>query len=368
MKKTSVALVAALFSMTALSAPARADGDMIRLGIGLGAALLGEAMKGGGKGGQRQSGRQPRKGDTLIGRVGEEEPSRRNNGARVRNKVAPAAAAGAVALAALPDIGPLPEARPSDEEIAQLLSGPTPSVDGVDPNATTAAIADASAQQSATSTEGKSVAFGSVHLMEPVTDTFDDGSDGSELLVGEEVAADDRNGDFGTVWNRQRTAGTVFDENYVAWGDFPAATIEKIDNATAGGMTRSAAIVAHSDMAAPGKTKAQAAAELAQKGASEKAWADAQAKAQAAADAEAKRIADARAGEEKARQMAEAEAALKAQAEAERQKLEAAYPALAGKTAPIAEVPASVDTQSTTSSTQTDLQPEPKKASGNLDL
>lgn len=374
MKKTTTAILAALFSMTALSTPALAN-DAVRIGVGILGLVINEAAKGSNKGNARR----PGKGDTLIGRVGEEP--RRNNGGRARNKGTQAAAAAAVALATLPETGPFPEARPSDEEIAQLLSGPTPSIDGVDPDATTAAIADSSAEQPAVSAGVEEFAQKSFPVMEPITDTFEDGSDGSELLVDEpqQATLGDRSVDFGTVWNRAKTAGTLFDEHMVAWGDFSAETIQRIDNSTAGGMARSEAIVAHTDLAAPGKSKVQAAAELAQRGASEKAWADAQARAQAAVDAESKRIADARAAELKAREFAEAEAALKAQAEAERLKLEAAYPALARKTAPVAEVPSvtekaastvpvAVDTQATTSSTTTDLQPEPKKASANLDL
>ncbi|MBY3314759.1 hypothetical protein [Rhizobium laguerreae] len=372
MQKTIIA--ALTVALLAGAAPARA-GDGAGLLIGAGVLLLQKAIENGSKGGHRQSGRQPGKGDVLIGRVGEvDNDTGRNKSARSKNKVAPAA----VALVALPENIPVPEARPSDTEIAQLLARPIPTDDGVDQDATTAAIADASAgQPTSSAASGVEVAQAmNPDIMAPVTDTFADGSDGSELLAEEQPQAEKVAVDYGTIWNKAHTKGSVFDERQEYWLDAPADIIAKIDAATDGGMKRSEAIVANTDMAAPGRTKAQAAADLARKRASEKAWADAQAKAKADADAEAQRVADAIAAQEKARQVAEAEAAAQAKAEADRQQLEAAYPALAGKTAPVVQteaVPAkpAVDTTAKISSV-TDLdpveKPAPKAANSNLDL
>jgi hypothetical protein len=118
MKKTT-AVIAVLLS-TAFTAPAYANDDVIRLGIGIAGALLGEAMKGGNN---KASGRR-NKGDVLEGRVGE-VPSR-NKGSRNRNKVAPAVAAGGAAAVAyaLPegDKAPIPEAKPTADQMAEYAA------------------------------------------------------------------------------------------------------------------------------------------------------------------------------------------------------------------------------------------------------
>ncbi|UXT53253.1 hypothetical protein FY136_28750 (plasmid) [Agrobacterium tumefaciens] len=369
MQKTIVA--ALTVALLAGAAPARA-GDGAGIAIGFGVMLLEHAIKSGaGKGGQRQSRREPGRGDTLIGRVEDGEPSGRSNAARGRNKVAPAGA-----LAALPETGPVVEFRPNDAEIAQLLARPIPQDDGVDQDATTAAIDGGStAKQLSSAAGGVEVAQAmNPDIMSPPTDTFADGSDGSELLAAEQPqpkSADKRDGDYGTVWNRAHTKGSVFDENNAYWLEASADVIAKIDAATASGMKRSEAISANTDLAAPGKTKSQAAAELAQKQAAEKKFADAQAKAKADADAEAQRVADVKAAKENARLVAEAEAAAKAKAETERQQLEAAYPGLAAKVAPVTLAKPPVDEASKTSSVSEPApvsKPAAKAANPNLDL
>ncbi|MGO7674892.1 hypothetical protein ACC685_33560, partial [Rhizobium ruizarguesonis] len=118
MKKTT-AFVAALFSMTALASPAAAGGDGVRLGLGLGAAILGEVLKGAGKG--HAQGREPRRGDTLIGRVGEDQPER----SQPRKRKAAPAAAPEVAYAAVPEFGPMVEARP-DPATLVVSADPNP--------------------------------------------------------------------------------------------------------------------------------------------------------------------------------------------------------------------------------------------------
>ncbi len=119
MKKTT-AIIAVLLS-TAIAVPTRANDDVIRLSIGIAGALLGEAMKGGNN---KASGKR-NKGDVLEGRVGD-TPSR-NNGSRNRSKVAPAVAAGGAAAAVayvLPegDKAPIPEVKPTAEQMAEYAA------------------------------------------------------------------------------------------------------------------------------------------------------------------------------------------------------------------------------------------------------
>lgn len=119
MKKTT-AIIAVLLS-TAIAVPAHAN-DAVGIGIGILGLVINEATKAGNKGGNQ---RRPRQGDQLIGRVGE-EPSR-NNRARNGNRVAPALAAGGTAAAVayvLPegDKAPIPEAKPTVEQMAEYVA------------------------------------------------------------------------------------------------------------------------------------------------------------------------------------------------------------------------------------------------------
>jgi len=119
MKKTT-AIIAVLLS-TAVAAPAQAN-DGVRLGIGVGALIINEMMKGG----NNKAGGKRNKDDQLIGRVGE-EPAPRNTGSRNRNKVAPTVAAGGAAAAvayALPegDKAPIPETKPTPEQMAEYAA------------------------------------------------------------------------------------------------------------------------------------------------------------------------------------------------------------------------------------------------------
>jgi hypothetical protein len=59
---------------------------------------------------------------------------------------------------------------------------------------------------------------------------------------------------YGTVWNRDRTKGTVFDENRVAWGDVSPDIAMLIDAATDNGMKRSEAIPKFSQYGVPGRS------------------------------------------------------------------------------------------------------------------
>ncbi|TBF89106.1 hypothetical protein [Rhizobium leguminosarum] len=112
MKKTITTTVAALLLTTSLVGPAAADNGLLRLGIGVGAALLGEAMKGGGN--HRQGGREPGKGDKLLGRVdGKQQPTRQASG-----KSKPAKADDTAQWAAyVPTTPAIPLSKPTDEEM-----------------------------------------------------------------------------------------------------------------------------------------------------------------------------------------------------------------------------------------------------------
>lgn len=136
-KKAAALGLSAMMAFTALSVPAQA-GDGARLGLGLGLAIIGEIAKGAGK----SSGRQPGRGDKLIGRVGE-KPTR-NSSSRKGNSVAPAAGAAAVVALALPEFGPVVEWRPDPAAVAinTVVAG-TEQTEG-NPSPTALAFADVS--------------------------------------------------------------------------------------------------------------------------------------------------------------------------------------------------------------------------------
>lgn len=112
-KKALALGVSMLLAFSALSSPAAAGNDGLRLGIGIGALIINEMAKGA-KNGNR--GRSPGKGDTLIGRVGE-EPVRNKRSGKVKGG-ASGVAAGAVAAFALPEVGPSIEWRPDPSSVA----------------------------------------------------------------------------------------------------------------------------------------------------------------------------------------------------------------------------------------------------------
>ncbi|RVH69201.1 hypothetical protein CN198_14155 [Sinorhizobium meliloti] len=119
MKKTITTTIAALFLSTSLVGPAAANDDLIRLGIGLGATLLGEAMKGGGN--NRQA--QPRKGDKLEGRV-DGKPTRQasQQTAMTKKQREEAEKAEWAARFPVPSVGPTPEAKPTPEQMTAWLA------------------------------------------------------------------------------------------------------------------------------------------------------------------------------------------------------------------------------------------------------
>lgn len=230
-KFTAAAAVASLLACSSLSGPAYA-GDGARLGIGLGIMLLDQVVKGGSKG--HSAGREPGRGDTLIGRVGESESHGSRNTSRKRN--APAAEE----LASLPETGPVIEFRPDPDSI---LADQTPtSVDDIETAATDLAPSPSSGNPEAT-----------VKRTGPVA---------------------------------------LSDEYGVFWGNVDPATADKVDQATKLGMKRSLALQALSGLPMPEDAKINAEADAATQAradAKAKAIADkAQADALAAADAKAK--------------------------------------------------------------------------------
>lgn len=210
MKKIATTITAALFSMTALSVPARANDDLIRLGIGVGAALLGEAMKGGGN---RQNGAQPRKGDKMIGRVDGKQTKGQKQEPRQTAKKRQAAPADEVAYAPLPAIVPLPEDKPTADEMAAWI----------------AAAPEREAM------EAQAEAEIAAHVEQVAEQTTTAEAEGIDLI----------------------------DENGRLWGNVPDATADKVWKAVDLGMKPSAAFAALSGLPDPSlaEDKAKADAE-----------------------------------------------------------------------------------------------------------
>jgi hypothetical protein len=232
-KFTAAAAIAGLLACTSISAPAFAGGDGVGLGIGLGVLLLDQIAKGS-KG--HAGGRQPGRGDTLIGRVGDgDSQGSRNSGSRKRNNVAPAEQ-----FAAVPENGPVIEFRPDPATlVAEDVPAPIDDIETAATDLTPASIPEIPQQ--------------------PV---------------------------------KQSGPAAMSDEYGVYWGNVDAATADKIDQATKLGMKRSQAIQALSGLPMPEDAKINAdadAAKLARAEAKAKAEAEkAQADAQAAAEAKAK--------------------------------------------------------------------------------
>ena len=118
MTRTLSTITAAAFMATALTAvPAKANDDLIRLGIGIGAAIIGEAMRGQGR--QQQA-----------------QPQRRQQQTRQQPRQAPRQsqqttrrAAQAATYAVLPDEGPIPMFRAeavAAAEAAAMLDASSP--------------------------------------------------------------------------------------------------------------------------------------------------------------------------------------------------------------------------------------------------
>lgn len=121
MKKTITTTIAALFITTSLVGPAAANDDAIRLGLGIGGMILGEMINGGGN---RQA--QPRKGDKLEGRV-DGKPIRQGSQQTAKTKKQQqqskeAEKAEWAARFPVPNVGPVPEAKPTPEQMTAWLA------------------------------------------------------------------------------------------------------------------------------------------------------------------------------------------------------------------------------------------------------
>lgn len=322
-KQIATAVVATLLTTTA--APAFAN-DAVRIGVGILGLVINEATKGG-KGGNRG----PRnKGDVNLGPVGGKQS---NNSSRNRNKVAPAVAGGAVAATAflLPEgeAAPIPLTKPTAEEMAVYIASlDTSSPISSDQDGAEIAAADeipmtdeqgrfwgnVTAEQAEKIARAEkefgmklSVAIPAITGMtEPQASVQVADTKPAEFPIvgGADMAAQGKPEavKYGTFWNRDRTKGTLVDEQGNAWGDETAAVIAQIDKATDGGMIRSEAIRQFSRFGEPGRTHEEVAAVKREQEA-----------------AEAKRVADAEAFQ---RQVAEDQARADAEIAARKAEIE----------------------------------------------
>lgn len=296
MKKTIAAAVIASM-MTTTAAPAFAGDEAMRLGIGLGIAVLGQMMKGGKNHGGK-------KGGTLVGRVGDRQTqgqNRKRTGGKATAAVAGAGAA-AVALVALPagEKAPIPVAKPTPEELAAWNANPASHDQSPDPFSSPIPSQDETAQIDESvplyDEQGRfwgEAAPAQVEKIEAAIKLGMKPSDAIPALTGLKLDANaqatpvqqandipivsgadmaqaagiqphaekprSREGEFGTRWTADFTKGFIVDEDNNAWGDASAAEIEQVDAATRSGMKRSEAIVRFTAYAEPGRTKTEVA-------------------------------------------------------------------------------------------------------------
>ncbi|ANL87073.1 hypothetical protein [Rhizobium phaseoli] len=277
MKKTITATIAALFLTTSLVGPAAAGNDLLRLGIGVGAALIGEAMKGGGN--HRSGGREPGKGDTLLGPVGgKQQPTRQASG-----KSKPAKADDKAQWASyVPTTPPIPASKPTDEEMvawaaavpereaqeqqadAEMAQAPVVATDATTTAAVTAtpaadvAVAPTAPAEEATeearygdeywgkitkSQMEKALKFGSLGMSTP--DAYR--AIGLKGPIDEQAA--------------EPTGFDLIDENGKLWGNVPKEKADNVWKAVDMGMKPSDAIRAIAKLEDPDVVKAKAAAE-----------------------------------------------------------------------------------------------------------
>ncbi|ANL11987.1 MULTISPECIES: hypothetical protein [unclassified Rhizobium] len=277
MKKTITATIAALFMTTSLIGPAAAGNDLLRLGIGVGAALIGEAMKGGGN--HRSGGREPGKGDTLLGPVGgKQQPTRQASG-----KSKPTKADDKAQWASyVPTTPAIPAAKPTDEEMvawaaaapereaqeeqaeAEMAQAPVVATDATTTAAVTATpTADVAAAPTAPAEEAteearygdeywgkitksqmeKALKFGSLGMSTP--DAYR--AIGLKGPIDEQAA--------------EPTGFDLIDENGKLWGNVPKEKADNVWKAVDMGMKPSDAIRAIAKLEDPDVVKAKAAAE-----------------------------------------------------------------------------------------------------------
>lgn len=273
MKKTITTTLAALFLTTSLVGPAAANDDLIRLGIGLGATLLGEAMKGGGN--NRQA--QPRKGDKLEGRV-DGKPTRQGSQQTAKNNKQQSKEAEKAEWAArfpVPAVGPTPETKPTPEEMtawlaaapereaqedaaeAEMAAGPVVATDAT----TTAAVEAAQASQVEAATvelfDNQNQSWGKVSPTQAAK-----ASEFSRLgmTAADSYRAIGLRGPMAVypMWDGKRE---LRDENGRVWGRVDIEVTERVAKAVEMGMPASKAIAALTSLADPDVVAAKANAE-----------------------------------------------------------------------------------------------------------
>jgi hypothetical protein len=264
MKKLTTT-IAALFLTTSLAAPAAANDDMIRLGVGLGAALLGEVMKGGGNGKA-----QPRRGDKREGRV-DGKPTRERSQQTAKTKKQPqseeADKAEWAARFPIPAIGPIIETKPTPEQMdvwiaaapereeqdaaaeVEIAAGPVIAME----DATTAAVEEASIE--ITDENGKSWGLVTQTQMAKINEFIPLGmglSDSYRAI-----------GLKGPVERVEATGIDMIDENGVLWGTVADEVADRVSKAVDLGMKPSMAIPAITKLEHPDDVKAKAVADAA---------------------------------------------------------------------------------------------------------
>jgi hypothetical protein len=248
--------IAALFLTTSLAAPAAANDDVIRLGLGLGAALLGEAMKGGGNGKA-----QPRRGDKLEGRV-DGKPLRQGQRTSKNKKQDSAGKAAVAGGFALPAVGPLIEAKPTSEQMdvwiasaserdaqdeaaeIEMAAGPVIATD----DTTTAAVEEATIE--ITDEHGKSWGMVTPTQQAKINEFIPLGmglSDSYRAI-----------GLKGPVEQVEAAGIDLIDENGVLWGNVPDEVADRVWKAVDLGMKPSDAIPVIAKLEHPDVAKAKA--------------------------------------------------------------------------------------------------------------
>lgn len=278
MKKTITATIAALFLSTSLVGPAAANDDLLRLGIGLGATIIGQAMKGGGN--HRSSGREPGRGDTLLGPVGgKQQPTRQASG-----KSKPAKADDKAQWASyVPTTPAIPLAKPTDEEMvawaaaapereaqeqqaeAEMAEAPVVATDATTTAAVTATpapSADVAAVPSAPAEEAtEELRFGDEYWGK-VTKSQRDKADKFVSLGMSYPDAYRAIGLKGPIDEQAEPTGyDLIDENGRLWGNVPKEKADNVWKAVDMGMKPSDAIRAIAKLEDPDVVKAKAAAE-----------------------------------------------------------------------------------------------------------
>ncbi|WP_429819051.1 hypothetical protein [Ensifer sp. B1-9] len=271
MKKTITTTIAALLISTSVVGPAAANDDLIRLGIGLGATLLGEAMKGGGNSQAR-----PRNGDKLEGRV-DGKPIRQgsNQTAKTKKQREEAEKAEWAARFPVPNVGPVPEAKPTPEQMTAWLAA-APEREAQDAAAEAEMAAGPVVATDATTTAAVETTQAS-QLEEATVELFDNTNQSWGKVTPTQAAKADefarlgmsradsyraigRRGPMAAYpeWDGKRE---LRDENGRVWGRVDVDVMERVAKAVEMGMPASKAIPAIANLVDPDVIAAKAKAE-----------------------------------------------------------------------------------------------------------